>query len=276
MFGFLRKIIHPTPVGFPERRLRSTRVFSSDDMLPGEAEALRSLDSDRLLPPADLHSDAGWDLYWRTRLEHRVMLRLEEALDIGFCREQRLALVRTMRREGWQSVLCVGNGLSAEAPALADAGFSVTVLDRSPLVVAVVPTATAGAHASEGFFGEAVSLPGGSLDCVHGDLFDRRACPGPYDVVIERRTLQLWCGDGVVEGGDCARGLDAVTARLAEHGLFVSRQHLGGWRPGESRQHFAEAWLRRHGFVVDGSPDGPERSSNHASGRRAWLAVTSG
>ena len=274
MFGFLRKVFNPTPVGFPVRNLTSTRVFSGRDVRPGEAEALRAIDTTLLHPPADLHSDAGWDLFWQTRLDHRLVLRVERALDAGFCRQQRWALVETMRRNGWRSVLCVGNGFSAEAPALADAGFAVTVLDRSPVVVAVVPTMVPSADASAAFFGQKATSPGGSLECVHGDLFDSHACPGPFEVVIERRTLQLWCGsDGVVEGGECDRGLAAVTARLADPGLFVSHQHLSTWRPGQSRDHFADQWLRDRGFEV-ASEDAP--SEPNRSGRRAWVFVTSG
>src|SRR4051812_35964258 len=66
MFGFLRKVFDPTPVGFPDR---STRVFSSRDIRPGEAEALANFAASALDPPSDLHSDAGWDVFWRARIE---------------------------------------------------------------------------------------------------------------------------------------------------------------------------------------------------------------
>jgi hypothetical protein len=165
-----------------------------------------------------------------------------------------------MRRECWQSVLCVGNGLSGEAAALADAGFAVTALDRSPFAVAHAPPAAPESPPFAAYFGQACSRAGGSLRVVHGDLFDPQVCPGPFDVIIERRTLQLWSRlEPVVDGDDCDRGLAAVTARLADASLFVSHQHIGCWRPGQSRQHFAQRWLAARGFPIalDAAPSEP-------------------
>jgi hypothetical protein len=271
VFGFLRKVFNPTPVGFPAR---STRVFGSDDIRPGEAEALRSLATSALHPPSSLDSDAGWDLFWRVRIEQPLIRRMEDAMDLAFCRDQRRALVATMRREGWQSVLCVGNGLSGEAAALADAGFAVTALDRSAFAIAHAPPVAPESPPFAAYFGQAFSRTGGSLRFVHGDLFDAQVCPGPFDVIIERRTLQLWSRFApVADGDDCDRGLAAVTARLADAGLVVSHQHMGAWRPDQSRQHFAQQWLQDRGFLIasDWAPSEPGRP-----GRRAWLLVTSG
>ena len=271
MFGFIRKVFNPTPVGFPAR---STRVFGSDDIRPGEAEALRNFPLSALDPPSDLHSDAGWDQFWRGRIEQPLIRRMEEAMDLALCRDQRRALVATMRREGWQSVLCVGNGLSGEAAALADAGFAVTALDRSSLAIAHAPPAAPDPPPFAAYFGEAFSHTGGSLRFVHGDLFEAQVCPGPFDVIIERRTLQLWSRLApIVDGDDCDRGLSAVTARMADPGLVVSHQHMETWRPGQSRQHFAHRWLQDRGFLIasDWAPGEPGRPS-----RRAWLMVTSG
>jgi hypothetical protein len=62
-----------------------------------------------------------------------------------------------------RSILCVGAGISGEPHALAAAGFD-----------AMVP--------SEFLEGRTVA----------GDLRDVTICPGPYDVIIERKTLQLF------------------------------------------------------------------------------------
>ena len=69
-----------------------------------------------------------------------------------------------------------------------------------------------------------------TVECVAGDLTNPSVCPGPFDVVVERRTIQLF--------DDVARddALVAVTARLAPRGLFVTpdnqRSSIGN---GESR-----------------------------------------
>jgi len=85
---------------------------------------------------------------------------------------------------------------------------------------------------------------GGCLSLVTGDLMNPDICAGPFDVVIERRTLQLF------EDVDRISGLDRLVARLGARGVFVSHQHYGGWRPGEPRTHYAEAWLKSRDFVL--------------------------
>jgi hypothetical protein len=60
----------------------------------------------------------------------------------------------------------VGNGLSGEAAALADAGFAVTALDRSPLAVAHAPPAAPDSPPFVAYFGQACSRTGGSLRVV--------------------------------------------------------------------------------------------------------------
>lgn len=219
-------------------------------------------------PPEDLSSEEGWDRYWQTRIDNRTALAIEAMMDVGFCQKQRQALLDTMRREQKRSILCVGNGLSGEAFAFQAAGCAVTILEKSPLAAAVARTMRLAPDFLTRFFERPSDSPGGSLDVVHGDLFDPAASPGPYDVVIERRTLQLWYAKEEFE-----RGLEAVTGRLAPDGLFVTHVHLGFWRPDQPRDHFAEPWLRRHAFAI---VEGHAEADQPGSGRRAWLFVTSG
>jgi hypothetical protein len=173
---------------------------------------------------------------------------------------------------GAQTILCAGNGLSGEALALALHGFSVTALDISTVPGAFwkdldpehpirrFPGFKLRDDGSVSFdvagpldpaFGPPMHRSpdypprgGGSLSYVAGDLIDPKICPGPYDVVIERRTLQLF------PKIDQLLGLHRLVDRLATSGILVTHQHKGNWRPGEDRIHFAEAWLTDHGFVV--------------------------
>jgi hypothetical protein len=95
-----------------------------------------------------------------------------------------------MLENGLKTVLCVGNGASPEASALAAAGFEVTVLDLSPVVIRFWERIGLRENAS---FRETLR-PGGRLVCVAGNLLDLTLCPGPFDVVIERKTLHLFRG----------------------------------------------------------------------------------
>ncbi len=169
------------------------------------------------------------------------------------------ALPALLARRGARTVLCAGNGLSMEAIALSRLGFEVTALDVSTvparafeaLLQAPTPPATS-------MHGSAVHAPrdGGSLVFVTGDLLKPETCPGPFDVVIERRTVQL------MARGTRPVALERLTARLGERGIFVSHQHDGGWRPGTPLTHYAEAWLTSRGFILwpDASRD-PEPSA---------------
>ena len=177
--------------------------------------------------------------------------------------------------------MCAGNGLSGEALSLTLLGFNVTALDISTVpseeiagslrrpehpvhgipgfsiddtnVVSYRDAGTVDPERCPPIHQSADHLPrgGGSLSFVTGDLVNPQVCSGPFDVVIERRTVQLFPPE--------ERRLPAVqrlVARLAHRGLFVSQQHADGWRPGEPRTHYAEEWLRSQGFVVRSRSDG--------------------
>ena len=181
-------------------------------------------------------------------------------------------LVELLKRRGVRSVLCVGNGMSCEALSLALFGFDVTALDLSSIPASTfggafrdadhpLPRACALVVRDDGLvtFGTAAIDPeacprihcadgqaptgGGTLRFVTGDVLDASTCPGPFDVVIERRTLQLLGPD------DQQQGLAMMEARLASRGMVVSHQHNGGWRPDEPRTHFAAAWADGRGYL---------------------------
>ena len=107
--------------------------------------------------------------------------------------------------------------------------------------------------------------PGGTFTCITGDLMDPSVCPGPFDVVIERRTVQL------MPEHEQRGAFDRLVSRLVPNGVFVSQQHAGGWRPGEPRDHYAAAWLTVHGFVPYQPHQGARRKS-----RLAWLIFSTG
>ena len=89
-------------------------------------------------------------------------------------------------------------------------------------------------------------------------------CRGPFDVVIERRTVQLF------PPAEQPATRDRLAARLAPDGLLISHQHMGRWKPGEPRTHFAQAWAADRGFSIQGF-----RLAND-TGRTARLVFTTG
>jgi SAM-dependent methyltransferase len=191
-----------------------------------------------LIPPDDVRDAAAWDRYWTDQITHGVPLQMFDL----FCDDREL--IAFMVDRGFHSVLCVGNGISQEPEALRAAGFRVTALDLSP-VAAQIAQAIETSEDGLSHIADAEShRPGGSLDYVTADLLDPAVCPGPFDVIIERRTVQLF------RNAEFGEALDALSRRLRPDGLFFSQCHDGGWRPPAPRIHKAEAWFRVHGWTV--------------------------
>jgi SAM-dependent methyltransferase len=227
---------------------------------PGEANDRESVessdDSNWMFPPSTVVDPAPWDRYWHDQLSHGVAEFVHMWVSDG-------ELVDAMRANGLKTVLCLGNGISLEPRALAWAGFDVTALDISPLATKVatdaVPEHDFLARLVEGRSGG----PNGRLNFVVGDVCDPACCPGPYDVVIERLTLQLW--------PDLERpmAIQAAVDRLASRGIFFSQSHDGRWRPPAPRRHAVEPWFVAQGWEFWQS-DAP------LTGRVAWLFTTTG
>ena len=209
-----------------------------------------------LMPPATLDDPTAWDTYWRDQFTHGVAGLVDIFCDDG-------ELVDVMRANRFKTVLCVGNGISQEPRALATAGFDVTALDLSPFATEMAKQATPPADYLTGLVGGRPQHEGGRLNFVVGDLCDRAVCPGPFDVVLERRTLQLYARDRQ------AGALEAVASRLAPLGIFFSHSHDGRWRPPAPRRHACEDWFTSQGWPQWG---GDVRIST----RVAWLFVSTG
>jgi hypothetical protein len=73
-------------------------------------------------------------------------------------------------------------------------------------------------------------------------LADPTLCPGPFDLIVERRTLQLFPEE------ERPAALQALANRLACPGLFFSHCHDGGWRPPAQPTHANEAWFAAQGW----------------------------
>jgi hypothetical protein len=217
-----------------------------------------SVDFTDLQPPRDVHASEPWDRYWRLRAKTGLWGFNELFVDD---RE----LLRVIEARGFQTVLCVGSGLALEPHALAAAGLRVTMLDISRDVVTAMRAATFKVDAFSRILDASQLRPGGSLECVAGDLTDPAVCPGPYDVVIERKTLQLF--------PEAERGaaLAAVAARMNANGILFTHAHDGRGGPHRPATHFVEPFFEQCGFTR-----GTFESSKSAKGRTAITFLSTG
>ncbi len=211
-----------------------------------------------LHPPSDVHASEPWDEYWRRQHETGLW-----AFNEMFVNDREL--VRVIEARGFQTVLCVGSGIALEPHALAAAGLRVTMLDISRGVVAVQQAATFPLDAFSRILDASQLRPGGSLECVAGDLTDSTVCPGPYDVAIERRTLQLF------PERERGAALAAVAARLSPDGTLFTHAHDARGGPGRRRNHRVEPFLESCGFTQRSL-----EASKSATGRTAITFLSTG
>jgi len=232
---------------------RSERSTESKPLLDDDT------DLDWLDAPTDPLDAPAWDKYWIEHVRHGLGPPISDM----FCDER--GLVRVMINEGMRSVLCAGSGISQEPRALAQAGFDVVALDISPKALEI---AQGFKFPSEGFghFCEPeMERAGGHVDFVVGDIMDSSVCPGPFDVIIERRTAQLYFHSDI--GGF----VSALATRLGQHGIFLSHCHDGAWKPPAEPRHFTKSWFQQNRWAIWNG--GPGRKP---SGRVAWLFTSTG
>jgi len=197
-----------------------------------------------LVPPCEVHDAGPWDRYWRAQVENGIGPQLHDM----FCEDN--LLLSAMEARGLSTVLCVGNGISQEPHALAAAGMNVTALDISPVAIHLASRFALEPTDLGQFFDPNRTRPGGTVKFVVGDLLDSTVCPGPFDVAIERRTLQLFPEQ------ERSAALRAVATRLSPEGILLTHCHDGGWRPPRKPKHVIEPLLGASGFSIahHGSP----------------------
>lgn len=158
-------------------------------------------------------------------------------------------LVTIMAAYGLSTILlCAGSGISQEPRALAAAGFDVTTLDVSSTALRVAQDFELDQDGISHFCHPESLRPGGRVDFVVGSLLDASVCPGPFDVIIERCTVQRFPEQGR------SAALEALAGRLSKVGILLSHCNDDqfppdpGWAFNESGLfHASESWFReRH------------------------------
>jgi hypothetical protein len=215
-------------------------------------------DMDWFWPPHDVHDSALWDRYWHDQVTHGLAPPLFDM----FCHDA--SLIRCLKMRNVKTILCAGNGISQEPRALAAAGFEVVALDLSPEAAHLAQAWQFGSEELDRFCDQEQRAPGGAATYVTGDVLDPSLCPGPFDAIIERRTLQLF---PVEERG---AAFDRLVSRLRSDGFFLSHCHDGGWRPPDEPIHHVEQVFRDRGWPMSrGAPP-------MEAGRVAWLVMSTG
>ena len=245
MFSFFRRW----------RRKDHTDIGASDRTPPGEPQ-----DDDMawFFPPCDVHDYTVWDRYWQDQATHGLTPPLFDM----FCHDG--PLIECLITRGAKTLLCAGNGISQEPRALAAAGFEVIAMDLSPTAVHLAESWQFSSEELDRFCAEGQRAPGGTSMFLIGDILDTSVCPGPFDAIIERRTLQVFSSE------ERGIALDMLASRLKPDGLFLSHCHDGGWKPPDEPVHQVENFFRDRGWTISRS----ERPSH--AGRVAWLEMSTG
>ncbi len=247
---------------------------------------------------SDVQDAVDWDQWWKDRLslgsaETFPMLRhspgpadmfpmleapvVEYRGRLGDVANDDRLLIAIMAEYGLGTVLCAGSGVSQEPRALAAVGFQVTALDVSSTALRVARAFELGSDGIRHFCGpglhdadshsEVPVRAGGHVDFVVGNVLDTRVCPGPFDVIIERRMVQR------LDEHERSAALEALAGRLSEVGIFLSHcddnqypPELGWSFHKTGLFHASESWFRERGWTIwDGAP------SFTLAGRVAWL-----
>jgi len=205
---------HPAKVYFGIEKGRDWEG-SGDSVLPSDVAWL--------FPPKEVHDPQAWDTYWRNQLEHGMG---PEIFDM-FCHDSQL--VKLAHNSGLSTILCIGNGISMEPLALSHAGFQVTAMDLSPFAVRfcrqIAKDNANNTDAVKHYMDQQLLRPSGSVEFVVGDIFDPTCCSGPFDIIIERRTIQDYPEPERIEG------VSRLLARLATPGVLFSHCHDNRWNP---------------------------------------------
>ena len=211
-----------------------------------------------LHPPANLLDPTAWNQYWDAHLAHGLGPPLYDMV----C-DDRL-LVRAMVEHNMTTILCAGSGISMEPRALAAAGFQVVALDLSTRALQIAREFPPSDDLFEAFLDLSSRRPGGRVEYVAGNILDPSVCPGPFDLVIERRTAQNY------PDSERAILLTALAARLSPHGILFTHCHDGAWRPPGKPRHVTSSWCRAEGWAM-WSGVGPK-----PHGRVAWPFTSTG
>ena len=155
--------------------------------------------------------------------------------------------------------------MSQEPKALAVVGFQVVALDFSSVALSISASWEPKFKDLEIYYDPKWRRKGGYLEYVEGDILNPTVCPGPFDVIIERRTSQL------LPEEQKAVFMEALAKRLSPEGILFCHSHDASWSPPEKPRHFTRTWFEKNKWNFwNGSP------GKKPKGQVAWLMTSTG
>jgi hypothetical protein len=177
--------------------------------------------------PTDVNDVEGWNYFWKYIITNDPELLLFDVFDDSD------RLIPFLQELGFKTILCAGNGVSLEPFTLAYAGFDVTVLDVSTYANQYLANYKIGSNELKyiSYFAELdrdkisieeIQEKVKSIKFVTGSIFDADICPGLFDVIITRRTVQLF---NLIAEEQVIKAMECLLNRLSPIGVLINHGH---------------------------------------------------
>jgi len=230
--------------------------------------------TETLLPdypiPTNINDVEGWNYFWKYLINIDKHDLLFDIFDDSSW------LIPFLKKLGYQTILCAGNGISLEPYALAYAGFDVTVLDVSAYANQYLSSYQISGQELKylSYFDnlnleevptEEILNKVKSVKFVTGSIFDNDICPGLFDVIITRRTVQLF---NLISEDQLIAAMQSLLNRLTPTGLLINHGHNA-----YAINDFLQDWLLSQGI---GASTEINDKLQHKNQKFVYLRGTSG
>ncbi|TAF06644.1 MAG: hypothetical protein EAZ77_11895 [Nostocales cyanobacterium] len=196
--------------------------------------------------PTNVNDAEGWNYFWK----YIISMYPEELLFDLF--DDSDFLIPFLKKLGYQTILCAGNGISLEPYALAYAGFDVTALDVSGYANQYVSNYKISDKELKyiSYFSDLnieeisteILQKVKTVKFVTGSICDADICPGLFDVIITRRTVQLF---NIISQEQVIAAMQSLLNRLSPTGLLINHGHNA-----YAINDFLQNWLLSRGIFA--------------------------
>ncbi len=188
-----------------------------------------------MCPPKDPLNIAGWDRYWQYHLtEWETPLKLTHYFEVT------KPLMSLIQKMGYTTALSVGCGISLEVRGFAAGGLHAIGLDASQVAIDYAAKCTLFTTYQDQFLEPHEHTPDGIVEFLVGNFLDPTVCPGPFDVIVSRGTIQYFHRLNMLD-----TALQSLANRLNATGILVIGTHgdIPAMEP-------ITNWLHAHDFTV--------------------------
>ncbi|WP_413172945.1 pentapeptide repeat-containing protein [Anabaena azotica] len=221
--------------------------------------------------PTNVNDAEGWNYFWKYLItkgyQYDFLCHIFDDSDW---------LIPFLQKLEYKTVLCAGNGISLEAYILAYIGFDVTVLDVSAYAnqyLANYPLsyqelnwfAYFSDNNLDNISTAEISNKVKTVKFITGSIFDSEICPGLFDVIITRSTVQLF---NLMSEDKLIEAMQSLLNRLSPTGLLINHGH-NAYKINE----FLQNWLLNQGICASTKIDDKLENTNQ---KFVYLRGTSG